>query len=124
MAPKMASDTLRHFLWRKQKYLSKTFLFSPSTKVLAPLELGKEHELESGLVSHPPWQGLDDGEENLGDCGGVVVELPRSLRSHRVLHRGVEAGVNYPLEGRPSTEFKKLSFEIDMYQGIPCVGRN
>ena len=120
----MASDTLRHFLWRRQKYLSNTFLFSPSTKVLAPLELGKEHELESGLVSHPPGQGLDDGEENLGDCGGVVVELPRSLRSHRVLHRGVEAGVNYPLEGRPSAEFKKLSFEIDMYQGIPCVGRN
>ena len=120
----MASDTLRHFLWRRQKYLSKTFLFSPSTKVSAPLELRKEHELESSLVSHPPGQGLDDGEENLGDCGRVVVDLPRFLRSHRVLHRGVEAGVNYPLEGRPSTEFKKLSFEIDMYQGIPCVGRN
>ena len=85
------------------------FLFS--TTEVSTSELWKEHEFKPGLVRNPPWQGLDDGEEDFGDDGRVVVKCARPARPDGALHRGIEALVIYSLEGRPHAEFKKAQAE-------------
>ena len=83
-----------------------TFFFSSATD-FSILELWEEHEFNPGLVRNPPWQCLDDGEEDFGDGGRVVVKCARFSQPDGSLHRGIEAWVNYLLEGRPHAEFKK-----------------
>ena len=90
---------LKHF--QQQSYIS-YFV----TTAVSISELWKEHEFKPGLVRNPPWQGLDDGEEDFGDDGRVVVKCARPARPDGALHRGIEALVIYSLEGRPHAEFK------------------
>ena len=95
---------LKHFQQRRQTILGNIFSFS-ATEV-STSELWKEHEFKPGLVRNPPWQGLDDSEEDFGDDGRVVVKCARPARPDGALHRGIEALVIYSLEGRPHAEFK------------------
>ena len=91
---------LKHF--QQQSYIS-YFV----TTAVSISELWKEHEFNPGLVREPSWQGLDDGEEDFCDGRGVVVKCARPASPDGTLHRGIEAWVNYSLQGRPHAEFKK-----------------
>ena len=91
---------LKHF--QEQSYISYFAVTAVSIS-----ELWKEHEFNPGLVGNPPRQRLDDGEEDFGDDGRVVVKCARFSRPDGSLHRGIEAWVNYSLEGMPHAEFKK-----------------
>ena len=92
-------------LWKQ--FQQQSYISYFATTAVSISELWKEHEFNPGFVRESPWQRLDDGEEDFGDGRGVVIKCARPASPDGTLHCGIEAWVNYSLQGRPYAEFKK-----------------